>query len=263
MNISKLESFMKFKGNIALDIKGTIVTLNLSMPHEKRYFLREVFDVKYPQADIDTFIYKNCIRNGDVVLDAGANIGITALEALDAGASEIICVEPEPDLANRLRTINNANISVCELALGAELGHATLYISAKHNQGHTIKEETLSVFPEIFNDQKCKVFVDTIPSLLDNKYCDVWKLDVEGAEIDAIKGARELLSLAPPRIIIAEIYSNNYEDMISLLEDKYKIYRAAILLDGYKLELLAPSSDDLGDKYALTSPMYIFELKNA
>ena len=195
-----MESSICYTGKLELTVCDTDITFDMSMPHERRYVLRELFGCKYPQADIDTLIFKDTIKLGDRLLDAGANIGMTALEALSFGASEIICVEPESSLAIRLRSLKRSGIVVSECALGRVSGAGSLFLSETHNQGHTINEETRDIFPNIFGDKSAKVIIETVSNVLLGKYCDVWKLDVEGAEVDVIESALDLIEKKPPTI---------------------------------------------------------------
>src|ERR1022692_3974724 len=48
-------------------------------------------------------IYGNRVRPGDIVLDAGANVGVFTRKALQAGASKIIAIEPGPENVECLR----------------------------------------------------------------------------------------------------------------------------------------------------------------
>ena len=51
----------------------------------------------YDLAEQKRNIYGNRIRPGDVVLDAGANIGVFTRKALWAGASKVVAIEPAPE----------------------------------------------------------------------------------------------------------------------------------------------------------------------
>src|SRR5262252_2026765 len=48
-------------------------------------------------------IYGGRIHAGDVVLDAGANVGVFVRKALWAGASKVIAIEPAPENLECLR----------------------------------------------------------------------------------------------------------------------------------------------------------------
>src|SRR5262245_12795277 len=114
-------------GEVQVTIGDLSLTLDLRFPHERRYALALLHDLRNPQADIDRQLFQKYGRHGDVVLDAGANVGITAAEALACGASHVICVEPEHTLAARLNTLESLaqhRMSVWHCALGAQTGSA-------------------------------------------------------------------------------------------------------------------------------------------
>src|SRR5690606_23828973 len=68
-----------------------------------------------------------------------------------------------------------------------------------------------------------------------------WKLDIEGAESDAVRGAERTLKEGPPRIIIAELYDRFYDEFYSVIKQTHPYaYRAFISLDRYDLQLKSP-----------------------
>jgi FkbM family methyltransferase len=261
MDIFEIEALVNYRGTVTASCCGIKMVFNMVMPHERRYFIRLLCECRYPQADIDTLIFKNIIHKGDRVLDAGANIGITAIEALSFGAEKVICIEPEPSLAERLREIAHPNCVIKECALGSARGKSVLFLSASHNQGHTIKQETIDMFPQIFGSSTQSVDVDTIQNILQGERFDVWKLDIEGAEVDAIKGLGHNYEAILPRVVVAEIYRNNFDEMIGLLGKHFNVYRAVIRRSDYSLQYLPVVPYDLSDDYHVTSPMYVFKNK--
>ncbi|RCK03945.1 hypothetical protein TH5_22710 [Thalassospira xianhensis MCCC 1A02616] len=257
-----LNIIIKYTGILTLKLYENEITFDMSMRHERQYALRILFECRIPQADIDLLLFQKFIKPGDYVLDAGANIGITAIEALSCGASMVLCIEPEPTLAARLRKISNKRIEVHECALSHSDGVAELYISSPHNQGHTIDLETRKIFDDIFGSKTQQVATKSIQSLLDGRHCNVWKLDIEGAEVAVIEAAMSQIKISPPRIIIAEVYGNNLDKMLMFLSEYYHCNRAAIMKGRYTLTLLPPENGRLSIKYEHTSPMYVFQYRD-
>lgn len=247
-------------GEIDVTIGDLRLTFDLGFPHERQYALGLLFGLRNPQADIDCQLFRTYVRLGDVVLDAGANIGVTAAEALACGASHVICVEPEIGLVKRLNALKSLapdRMSVWHCALGARPGLAQLLLSRTHNQGHTISTKMISLFPSLFDGQRQKVAVSTIDLVLEGVSCLIWKLDVEGLEADAIRGARRTLEQSPPRAILAEIYDPFVDEVVSLLPE-YRVQRAALTKDNYVLQFLDKIGGSLSDEYCPTSPTYVF-----
>ncbi len=256
LDIHDLERRISLHGRVSIDLYGHSFEFDLSMPHERRYFLRALFSLPYAQADIDTLLFSRFIRPGNQVLDAGANIGLTAREAIGFGASKVVCVEPEPALVERLRKNKVSDMILVNCALGAQSGRTRLFISESHNQGHTTTQDMLKIFPHIYGEQCIDVDVKTISDVLGDEYCDIWKLDIEGAEIDVLTGHINPM----PKIILAEIYGGKINNVLEVLGDQYVCRRAAIQSKDYVLELLEPMPGELSSDYEQTSPMYVFVL---
>lgn len=230
--------------------------------HERSYIARLVHGVAYPQWDIDVAIYNRFIERGDRVLDAGANIGLTALQALLSGASEVICIEPVSELAERIQNIKEPAITVIQNALGDQTGFADLVISESHDQGSTMLPQVVSMFRYIFGEElrRERVPMTTIDALTSTHGpLDFWKLDIEGAEIMALEGAAATLSKTPPRVIVAELWEPFRDGFLAACNRTHPFaYRA--LRDPKTFELvLLPSAE--GDarytEFVDNSPMYV------
>jgi hypothetical protein len=114
-----------------------------------------------------------------------------------------------------------------------------------------------SLFPSIFGSRSQRVQVSTIDFALFDTPTDIWKLDIEGAEADTIRGARRTLERAPPRIIFAELYDPFVEEVVGLLP-QYQVRRAALAKADYSLQLLDQVGGALPDMFCATSPIYVF-----
>jgi FkbM family methyltransferase len=254
------EDLIPDAGEVTVTIGDLQLTLDLRFPHERRYALGLLFKLRNPQADIDRRLFQTYVQPGDVVLDAGANIGVTAAEALASGAAHVICVEPERSLAGRLtglQQLSSGRISVLDCALGAQEGVGELMLSRTHNQGHTISPKMTSLFPGLFDDRRQKVRVSTADCILLDRPSNLWKLDVEGLEADVIMGARRVLQCSPPRAILAELYDPFVDNVIKLLPG-YQVRRAALERSDYGLRLLEQVGGSLSDEFCPTSPTYVF-----
>ena len=196
-----------------------------------------------------------------MVLDGGANIGLTALECLDAGAKKVVAVEPLPALFERLQRLTKSRVCCVNKAISAEEGVADFFVSTQHNQGSSLKSEMIHTFPRVFGDQIITVSVGltTIDRLTEEfGYFDVWKLDIEGAEIDALKGAIKTLGERPPRVIIAELFDDFRNGFRAAIHRTHPFaYRASIREDIYALDLRDAAAAAAEGVYQ-TSPMYIF-----
>ncbi len=260
-NISEAEELIRKNGQVTFEVAGTAITFDLRHRHERAYAAKLLMDIPHPQADIDWFIFNRFIKPGDSVLDAGANIGFTALECLEAGAGKVVAVEALPDLYDRLTKLANEKLIPVRSAISSRQGVSDFFVSTAHNQGSSLKKEMIEIFPSVFGEkiEKINVELTTIDSLVEIfGHFDVWKMDIEGAESDALAGAKKTLENSPPRIIIAELYDEFYDEFHSCVKDTHPfVCRALIPGDNYEMELHAPLKG-FPDGFHRTSPMYVF-----
>ncbi|WP_236669283.1 hypothetical protein [Burkholderia gladioli] len=86
MLYTEVEPLIREHGKASFEIGSIPITLELSHRHERYYAASLLLDIRYPQGDVDRALFRHFVKAGDQVLDAGANIGVTALELLEAGA---------------------------------------------------------------------------------------------------------------------------------------------------------------------------------
>lgn len=149
------------------------------------------------------------LRPGMVFLDGGANEGAYAVfaSARVGPAGRVIAVEPSPREIGRLRrnlALNDAgNVEVVEAALAEELGSLTLTVAADEHSG----QNTLGAF--VYEGVKSvdtrAVTATTLDDLVAQHKLtalDIVKLDLEGAELRALRGAHLLLGELKPLLLI-------------------------------------------------------------
>ena len=147
------------------------------------------------------------VQPGDVVLDCGANIGTFSRLALDAGAAHVVMIEPSPLnvkalLRNFAGEIADGRVSVIPKALWSEPGNMMLLIYdnslldslVMNDRGEGLLESEVDV--EL-------VTIDALVAELGLKRVDFIKMDIEGAERNALNGAAETLRRFRPRMAIA------------------------------------------------------------
>jgi FkbM family methyltransferase len=152
------------------------------------------------------------LRAGDVVADIGAHIGVHSLTAAARlralGGGRVLSFEPARDSADRLRAGAAANgldhlVTLAETALGAGPGTARLVADAVydeadagvrslHGTGQVVQEVPVTTF-------------DAWADGAGLDRLDVVKLDVEGAELDVLRGMRATLTTLRPRVLVAEV----------------------------------------------------------
>lgn len=145
------------------------------------------------------------IRPGDWVLDGGTCEGFFTRYALQRGAN-VLAVEPVDLLLQALgRTfepeVRAGAVRVLPGALGEISGEARVEIRTTN-----LWESTISAAGTVLsqNGQRCRTYcIDDLLAQRTVPVLDFIKMDVEGAEVSAIRGARQTLQEHKPRLAIA------------------------------------------------------------
>lgn len=142
---------------------------------------------------IERRLLKNVLFPGAVVVDAGANIGIYSqvLSRCVGPTGVVHSFEPSPENFKRLQSATRklANVCLSQAALGECSGRSRLYLSDKLNVDHrTYSTE---------EDSRRTVPIDVIA--LDDYFkpgqrVDLIKLDIQGYELHALRGANRVLA---------------------------------------------------------------------
>jgi len=182
--------------------------------------------------EFETEIVKKIIKKGDVVVDVGANIGYYTLifAKLVGKEGKVFAFEPEPTNFNILKKnvkINEyENVTLINKAVSNKTGKMTLDLDEINKGGHSISknnsEKTIEI-ESIRLDDYFKTYYGKINFI---------KLDIEGAEVEAIKGMSEILGKNEEANIMAEynpqslsnLGTNSEEYLTSLMKFGFKIY---------------------------------------
>jgi FkbM family methyltransferase len=183
-------------------------------------------------------LFRERIRPGATVFDVGANVGFFTLLAskLAGDSGRVYAFEPLPrnvDLLERHIRLNElANVHVASIAIAATSGEAHFRI-AQHasmgglNDGGDLRVVTASLDDLIASGRVARP--------------DFIKMDIEGAESDALRGAAGLLASGPLTIALSTHGWQQHETCWSILNDA-----------GFKLELLKDGAAD-GDYLILAT----------
>jgi FkbM family methyltransferase len=149
------------------------------------------------------------VKPGDIVLDCGANVGDFIREALSAGAKTVVAIEPVPrnvECLNRTfsREIAAGRVLVVQKAVWNKAG--TMKIALHDNS-------LLDSLTAVGNAQATGyldvplITIDALVSELNLPRVDFIKMDIEGAEPEALQGAQRTLVSFRPRMSIATEHS--------------------------------------------------------
>lgn len=165
----------------------------------------------------ETSFFASRLRAADVVLDIGANIGwFSLLSAKHIGGNgRIHSFEPRPETARMLkRTISDNRLmdvvkvweyalsdhpAVLPLTWGRNTDNPGSSYLLKHSQDASRAEDTSGEW------EHATVRAVPLDQLLPDISPDIVKIDVEGAEVLALRGARDALKRGRP-VILSEMY---------------------------------------------------------
>ena len=149
------------------------------------------------------------LRAGDAVIDGGAHVGYVALHAGAAVGSTgaVIAVEPDPGNLVRLRANIDRNtypVRVEAAALSNRSG--TARFTRDLTQGET-GWGSLLTDPGERSDaiEVPTTTIDALASTVEDRPLRLIKLDVQGAEHDALLGAERTLSTHRPMVVVETV----------------------------------------------------------
>lgn len=176
------------------------------------------------------------VDHGDTVLDVGANIGYMTAVALSAGAGRVISFEPHPLLFARLsRNVERWNreprfagrVNARNQAIDSRQGRSMLFIPREGfaaNQGIA----TLEANSGPAACDKLEVACTTLDAAIEEHGGPVGllKIDIEGHELHAFRGAIQALRDGKIRDIVYESFAAANSDVAELLAGfGYSIFR--------------------------------------
>jgi len=146
------------------------------------------------------------VRRDDVVIDCGAHIGGFTRLALQAGARLVVAIEPEPANLRAFRRnveqeLKSSRVILIPKGVWETTGKLSLHISTV-GDSHSI----------IFNqkgpgDEEIEVTtLDALAGELKLGKVDFIKMDIEGSEANALRGARQVIERWKPRMAVSSYH---------------------------------------------------------
>ena len=166
------------------------------------------FVLPFNLAEMEAHIYgtgAHAVQPGDIVLDCGASDGDYARQALDAGARLVVSIEISPSAVECLRRnlaepISQGRAIICPKGVWNEEGSMTLNVSDTNFAANSLVLHPEGSHPGM---QVELTTIDAIVGELGLPHVDVIKMDIEGAELMALAGARKTITRFKPRLSIA------------------------------------------------------------
>jgi len=160
-----------------------------------------------------------------IAFDVGANLGMFSIPLARAltGKGKVISIEAEKKnselLLKNIKLNNLNNVSVVGKGAYSKKGKMTFYLDNIGTGGHSLmkgesaKKETIEVDT-----------LDNIASELKINNVSIIKIDIEGAEIEALKAANGILSKNRPKIIFEAVDEKKLAEIEKFLSQyDYKI----------------------------------------
>lgn len=179
------------------------------------------------------------LRPGDIFFDIGANVGwMTEKAALSVGQrGQVHSFEPSPSavlyLRRRIFCGRLRNVVINQFALGNEPGMAVLHEFAENFGGASSLRA--GAWPGYQHMDETEVEVKTLDQYIEeNKIGNIrlLKLDVQGAEIDVLRGGNNLLSSRRRPVLFVEVerdanaaFGRQVDDLLgAIAEWGYEMY---------------------------------------
>ncbi|WP_398480816.1 FkbM family methyltransferase [Tardiphaga sp.] len=169
--------------------------LQIIVPNQSNFatglYLHQLYDFS------NMSFFCHFLRPNDLLLDAGANIGIYGLLAARSTGCQVIACEPAPDTFHTLSDNVRLNrldddIELHNAALGDIEGTLTLSVG-QHGLNHVVQAGGTNVPQRRLDD----IVGDREPRAL--------KLDVEGYEMHVLRGAPRILANPAFKVVMVEI----------------------------------------------------------
>lgn len=186
------------------EIQATVGETNAKFSVSTKPEYKRVKSIE-PNGEISVLV--DCLRTDDILWDVGANIGThTVFAGKKLIDGSVVSFEPYPPNVERLRTnvkINNLkNVHIVQSALGSSRGELHLNLEGEEagHGGHSLTTDTHSN----------SVLVDVLTGdSLTNKYGypNVLKIDVQGEELNVLKGLDDILQ-SECRLIFCEVHKS-------------------------------------------------------
>lgn len=153
---------------------------------------------KVPEEEL-VQVMARVLQEGDLMVDAGANAGLfTTLASQYVGVTgQVIAVEPGanniPKIKRNIELSSIQNIRLVEQPLWNDEVDVDFFLY--EDSGHN------SITPDLQTDIGAKMRATTLDVLCRGKVPKLIKIDIEGAEVDALRGGHQLLQKHPPFVV--------------------------------------------------------------
>ena len=149
------------------------------------------------------------LRSPRVIMDLGANIGLTTLLLAEQfPESRIVCVEPHPENAELLRhnlLCLGTRAQIIQAAVADRSGKMFLSFAVEHYNASLVRDGTEGT-------EVCVMTVEEVMKVAGVERIDILKMDIEGAEKLILPGRPKWL--CEVEILLAELHGHGQDRMV-------------------------------------------------
>jgi FkbM family methyltransferase len=179
------------------------------------------------------------LSGDDIFVDVGANVGVYSILSSGVSGAKSIAIEPSNESAEIFRqniAINNleSRITLINCVVGNRSG-AISFTKGLDAINRVTREDDLKEDTEIIEE-------DTLDNLLKNDFPSCIKIDVEGFELNVLKGAKNILKRPELKILLIE--TNGLSSKYQL--DEEEIF-AIVLDNGFLPYTYSPVKREFSD----------------
>ena len=182
------------------------------------------------------------LRPGETLLDVGANIGYMSIRLAKRNSVTAVAIEPVPEMFNALKANiarNDVTGLVTPIQAAAMDRPGTVHVTVDRGPANHLSEDVPGsvVVPARRLDE-----LDVAPAVI--------KCDVEGAELQALKGAEGLLGSKPPLLVeIEERWTSRFGYSPTDLFDYLSGF-------GYRPQMVLPTGLEQGTDVSRTNSFW-------
>ena len=178
-----------------------------------------------------TKIMKDFIKQGDVAVDIGANLGYYALmeSRLVGSNGKVYAIEPSPSnfeaLKENIKLNGYKNIECYKLGIGDKKETAKMFISSHSNLNSLVIQKNKKIIDNI------DIQITSLNDFIKGKeFPDFIRMDVEGYEYNIIKGMNDLLKSKKPLKLFIELHPH------IMTKDKTTFVLESLMKSGFEVE---------------------------
>ncbi len=147
---------------------------------------------------------KYAVQRGDVALDCGANVGVWTRTALDHGARLVVAFEPAPENIESYRRNFRAEIASGQVVLVPKgVWDKEDVLLLRRDPTNTAADSFVMLKDKSHGVEAPLTTIDRVVAEMKLDRVDYIKMDIEGAEVRALNGARDTIARFHPRLSIA------------------------------------------------------------